>query len=51
MTHIEQAISEAVAQGYDPQLEQIPEAAGFSAVQIAVAMRSDGLHLVPQTPS
>ena len=41
MTHIEQAITDAVAQGYDPQLEQIPEAAGFSSIQIAVAMKSD----------
>jgi len=29
MTYIEQAITEAVAQGYDPQLDEIPEAAGF----------------------
>jgi hypothetical protein len=41
MTYIEQAITEAVAQGYDPQLDEIPEAAGFSTVQIAIAMKSD----------
>jgi len=41
MTPIEQAIADALAQGYVPALEQIPEAAGFSALQIAVAMKSD----------
>jgi hypothetical protein len=41
MTHIEQAIADALAQGYVPALEQIPEAAGFSVLQIAVAMKSD----------
>jgi hypothetical protein len=41
MTHIEQAIADALAQGYVPALEQIPEAARFSVLQIAVAMKSD----------
>ena len=41
MSQIEKAISEALAQGYEPQLEQFPEAAGFSTLQVAVAMKSD----------
>ena len=41
MTHIEQAITDALAHGYKPSLEQIPEAAEFSPLQIAVAMKSD----------
>ena len=41
MTHIEQAISDAIAQGYEAKIEKIPEAEGFSTVQIAVAMKSD----------
>ena len=41
MTHIEQAITDAIAQGYEAKIEKIPEAEGFSTVQIAVAMKSD----------
>jgi hypothetical protein len=41
MIHIRQAIADALAQGYKPPVEQIPEAAGFSALEIAVAMKSD----------
>jgi hypothetical protein len=41
MTHMEQAIADALAQGYEPPLESIPEAANFSALQISVAMKSD----------
>jgi hypothetical protein len=41
MTHVEQAIADALAQGYKPPLEQIPEAASFSALEISVAMKSD----------
>ena len=41
MTFVERALTEALAQGYKPDLEHIPEAAGFSPLQIAVAMKSD----------
>ena len=41
MTHIRQAIADAIAQGYEPSLEIIPEAAGFSTLEIAFAMKSD----------
>jgi hypothetical protein len=41
MSFIEQAITQALAQGYKPGLEHIPEAADFSPLQIAVAMKSD----------
>jgi hypothetical protein len=41
MTHLEQAITDALAQGYQPSIEEIPEAASFSALQILVAMKSD----------
>ena len=41
MTFVEQAMTEALAHGYKPDLEQIPEAAEFSPLQIAVAMKSD----------
>jgi hypothetical protein len=41
MTHIEQAITDALAHGYKLSLEHIPEAAEFSPLQIAVAMKSD----------
>lgn len=34
-------MTEALAQGYQPDLEQIPEAANFSPLEIAVAMKSD----------
>ena len=41
MTHLEQAITDALSQGYEPSIEEIPEAANFSALQILVAMKSD----------
>ncbi|MGZ3411066.1 MAG: hypothetical protein ACXWKA_12060 [Xanthobacteraceae bacterium] len=41
MTHIEQAIADALAQGYEPPMELIPEAASFTPLQISVAMKSD----------
>jgi hypothetical protein len=41
MTHVEQAIADALAQGYKPPVEQIPEAASFSTLEIAVAMKAD----------
>lgn len=47
MTQVEQAITEALAQGYRVSVEEIPEAADFSPLQIAVAMRSD-VFLDPQ---
>ncbi len=41
MSDVKKAIADALAQGYEPSLETIPEAAGFSALDIAVAMKSD----------
>jgi hypothetical protein len=41
MTHIEQAIKDAVERGYEPQVERYPEMAGISSLQIATAMQAD----------
>ena len=41
MTYIEQAIKEAVDQGYQPNVERYPEMEGISPLQIAMAMQAD----------
>jgi hypothetical protein len=41
MTYIEQAIKEAVDQGYQPNVERYPEMEGVSPLQIALAMQAD----------
>jgi len=41
MTHIEQAIKEAVEQGYEPKLERFPEIVDVPVMQIAAAMQAD----------
>ena len=41
MTYIEQAIKEAVDQGYQPNVERYPEIKGISRLQIAMAMQAD----------
>ena len=41
MSSIEQAIKEAVDQGYQPNVERYPEMEGISPLQIAMAMQAD----------
>jgi hypothetical protein len=41
VSQVEQAIREAVQQGYKPKLDRTPEMQGFTTVQIAMAMSAD----------
>jgi hypothetical protein len=41
MTPIEQALTQAIAAGYEPKLERFAEIEGATALQIAMAMQAD----------